>query len=254
MPGSRTLELGRIVVIGAGRLGRALALALADAGLQVVGPLGRERPGQSFEVSDVVLLCVPDGAIAPVAASLPVGPLVGHCSGALTLDALDPHEGFSLHPLVAATPRGADFVGAACAIAARTAHGGDVALELARLLGMQAIEIADRDRALYHAAASMASNFLVTVEAEAARLGAPVGLERRHLVHLAQTALSGWAELGGAGLTGPIARGDEDTVARQRSAVAERASRVLPLWDALAQSTRELAAERDAGTQERMTL
>ncbi|MGH7622047.1 MAG: DUF2520 domain-containing protein, partial [Gemmatimonadaceae bacterium] len=47
-------------------------------------------------------------------------------------------------------------------------------------------------------------------------------------------------------LTGPIARGDDVTVARQRSAVAERAARALPLWDALAKSTRELAAARDA--------
>jgi len=246
MPGSRTLELGRIVVIGAGRLGRALARALGDAGLPAVGPLGRERSEQSFDSADVVLLCVPDGAIASVAASIPVGPLVGHCSGALTLDALEPHQGFSLHPLVAASPRGADFAGAACAIASRTAGGRDVALELARRLGMQAIDMADRDRALYHASASMASNFLVALEAEAERLGAVVGLERRHLAHLAQSALSAWAALGGAALTGPIARGDEATVARQRSAVAERASRVLPLWDCLAQSTRELAAERDA--------
>jgi predicted short-subunit dehydrogenase-like oxidoreductase (DUF2520 family) len=246
MPGSRTFALGRIVVIGRGRLGGALAHALAEVGADVLGPLGRDRSQQSFDSADVVLICVPDDAIQSVATSIPIGPLVGHCSGALTLGVLDPHAGFSLHPLIAVTPRGAEFAGAACAIASRTDTGSRVALELARRLGMHPIAIADRDRALYHAAASMASNFLVTLETEAQRLGALVGLEREHLAHLAQTALSGWAELGGSALTGPIARGDESTVARQRTAVAERANRLLPMWDALVRATRQLAAERDA--------
>lgn len=245
MLGSRSLELDRIVVIGAGRLGRALAPALGDAGFEVVGPLGRERSEHSLKDADVVLLCVPDTSIHSVATMIPLGPLVGHCSGALSLDVLEPHAGFSLHPLVAATPRGAEFHGAGCAVAARTETGLAVALELARGLGMQAIEIADRDRPLYHAVASMASNFLVALESEAERLGASVGLERRHLAHLAQTALSGWTELGNAALTGPIVRGDEATAASQRKAVAERAANLLPLWDALAQSTRDLASERD---------
>jgi predicted short-subunit dehydrogenase-like oxidoreductase (DUF2520 family) len=245
MPGSRTLELGPIFVIGAGRLGRAIVQALGDTGADVHGPLGRVRSDEALDGAHVILLCVPDSAIHSVAASIAVGPLVGHCSGALMLDVLEPHAGFSLHPLIAATTRGAEFRGAGCAVASRTVAGLGVALELAHRLGMQAIEIADRDRALYHAAASMASNFLVTLEAEAERLGTLVGLDRAHLAHLAQTALNGWAELGGAALTGPIARGDESTVAHQREAVAERAGRVLPLWDAFAQSTRELAAQRD---------
>src|SRR4051794_9857351 len=105
----------RIVLIGRGRLGVALAKAFADSGVAVVGPLARGDRLGDLDADDAVLLTVPDDAIASVAAAIPLGPLVGHCSGALTLDVLGSHEGFSAHPLLSITDAGAQFEGAACA-------------------------------------------------------------------------------------------------------------------------------------------
>lgn len=238
----------RLVVVGAGRLGRAIAPALAAAGASVVGPLARGEPLPPAGGDDVILLCVPDDAVRAVAASIPRGPFVGHCAGALTLDVLGNHDAFSAHPLLAVSDGFAGFAGAACAVAGRTPAALAVAQGIARRLGMDAIAIDDELRPLYHAAASMASNYLVTLEDAAERLAAPAGVERRHLARLARSALDGWENAGGPGaLTGPIARGDEPTVRRQREAVAQRAPGVLGLWDALAAATRELSARRSGG-------
>ena len=101
----------------------------------------------------------------------------------------------------------------------------DAALDLAAGLGLRAVEVADADRAAYHAAASVASNFLVTLEGAAEQLAASAGVDREALVPLVRATRG---ELGArsaprAALTGPIARGDEATVARHREAIAERA-------------------------------
>jgi predicted short-subunit dehydrogenase-like oxidoreductase (DUF2520 family) len=92
------------------------------------------------------------------------------------------------------------------------------------------------------AAASIASNFLVTLEGAAERLAATAGVERGLLAPLVRAAVENWARLGAQhALTGAIARGDETTVARQRAAVAERAPDLVPMYDALADATRALA-------------
>jgi predicted short-subunit dehydrogenase-like oxidoreductase (DUF2520 family) len=230
----------RLAVIGRGRLGTAIAAALRDAGLTVDGPLGR---GADPIGADLVLLAVPDAEIASAAAAITPGPLVGHCSGATTLAPLHPHEAFSLHPLMTITAQGATFAGATAAIAGSSPHARAAATGLAQALGMRAVAVADEDRAAYHAAASVASNFLVTLEAAAERLAAVAGLDRAALAPLARAALDNWATLGAErALTGPIARGDEVTVRRQRAAIAEHAADLLPLFDALADATRALAA------------
>jgi len=109
-------------------------------------------------------------------------------------------------------------------------------------LGLRPIEVGDADRAAYHAAASIAANFLVTLQAAAERLASTTGVDREALAPLARAALENWAALGGErALTGPIARGDEATVERQRAAVAERCPELLAAWDALAALTRDLA-------------
>lgn len=235
-------ELDSIAVVGAGRLGTALAVALRDAGFEVDGPLGRGADPRA----DVVLLCVPDAEIASAAASLTPrdGVLVGHCSGATGLEPLAGHEGFALHPLMT-VPAGAPpsvLAGAGCAVDGATPRALAAAEGLAGRLGMRATRVADEDRAAYHAAASIASNFLVTLEGAAERLAATAGVERALLAPLVRAAVENWAQLGAeAALTGPIARGDEPTVARQRAAVAERAPELLALFDALADATRALA-------------
>jgi predicted short-subunit dehydrogenase-like oxidoreductase (DUF2520 family) len=234
-------ELDSIAIVGAGRMGTALAAALGAAGLDVRGPLGR---GAEATGEEVVLLCVPDGEIERAAAAIVPGPLVGHCSGATGLAPLAPHEAFSLHPLmtVPANARPTVFAGAGCAVDGTTDRALEVAERLAALLGMRSTRIAEADRAAYHAAASIASNFLVALEGAAERLAATAGVDRALLAPLVRAAVEDWAERGAAdALTGPIVRGDEETVARQRAAVAERTPDLLELFDALAGATRSLA-------------
>lgn len=234
----------RYAIVGAGRLGRALAAGLREAGISVDGPHGRGADGQG---ADVVLLCVPDGEIANAVAAISRrsdgGPLVGHCSGATTLDVLAPHEAFSLHPLMTVPADGPSrLAGASAAIAGTTARARDTAHQLALRLGLTPIDVAEEDRAAYHAAASIASNFLVTIEAAAEQLAASAGVDRSALVPLVRATVENWATLGGEkALTGPIARADHATVDRQRAAIADRTPDLLSLFDALADATRALA-------------
>jgi predicted short-subunit dehydrogenase-like oxidoreductase (DUF2520 family) len=226
-------ELDSIAIVGAGRLGTALAAALGAP-----GPLGRGADGGG---AAIVLLCVPDSEIASAAASIPPGPLVGHCSGATGLSVLEPHEALSLHPLMTVPAEASPDVlrGAGCAVDGSSPHALHVAHGLATRLGMHATQVTDEDRAAYHAAASIASNFLVTLEEAAERLAATAGVERALLAPLVRAAVENWAARGAEGaLTGPIARGDEETVARQRAAVAERTPDLLPLFDAMVDATR----------------
>ena len=108
---------------------------------------------------------------------------------------------------------------------------------------MRPFAVADEDRAAYHAAAAVASNFLLAVEDAAERLAATAGVPREALVPLVRATVDNWAAQGvHAALTGPIARGDEAVVARHRAAVVERAPDLSALYDALAQATRGIAA------------
>ncbi|MBO0892467.1 MAG: DUF2520 domain-containing protein, partial [Acidothermales bacterium] len=181
--------LDRLAVVGAGRMGRAVTAALPDT----AGPFGRGFDGTDAAgvPYDVVLLCVPDREIARAAARIRRGPSVGHCSGIAGLDVLAPHEAFSLHPLMTVTgdEPSSPFPGAGCAVTGTTADARDVASALARRLGMAPTTVADADRATYHAAASVAANFLVTVEAAAERLAGHAGVGRAALVPLVRAAV-----------------------------------------------------------------
>jgi predicted short-subunit dehydrogenase-like oxidoreductase (DUF2520 family) len=238
-----------LALVGAGRLGTELAAALRDASLQlpdgpwrVTGPHGR---GYSGTTDSAVLLCVPDREISSAAALISPGPLVGHCSGACRLDALEPHEAFSLHPLMTVVAGRTSFANAGAAVAGSTTRALTFASRLAQTLGMRPTAISEDDRAAYHAAASIASNFLVTLETAAERLAACAGVKRELLGPLVRATVENWIEIGGErALTGPVARRDEETVAAQRAAVAERTPDLLPLFDALAEATRALAAAR----------
>lgn len=230
------------VVIGAGRLGHALSNALRGAGANVTGPLGR---GATIPLCDVVLLCVPESSIAEVSASIRQGPVVGHCSASFPLEALAPHERFVAHPLLPITKAGADFRGAACATDGSTDNAIGIAEGLARAVGMRPVHVPAEKRALYHAAASMAANFITTLEDAAEQLAAPCGITRAELAPLVRAALENWIAQGGKrALVGPVSRGETETVRRQRAAVAEAEPRLIPLWDALEHATRILAASR----------
>jgi predicted short-subunit dehydrogenase-like oxidoreductase (DUF2520 family) len=233
-----TFTPSRLAIVGPGRVGKALARAFAEAGVEVEGPLGRgEKP-----TADVVLLCVPDGEIADAAAAVDAR-FVGHTSGATPLTGVD----FGLHPLQTVTGPDADFSGCGCAIAGSTPEALELARGLALAARMEPFEIDDSARAAYHAAASIASNFVVTLEWMAERVAAAAGIApedaRRMLAPLVRRTVDNWAELGPrAALTGPVARGDEVTVARQRKAIAEAAPDLLPVFDALVEQTKAVAA------------
>jgi predicted short-subunit dehydrogenase-like oxidoreductase (DUF2520 family) len=235
-------------IVGAGRVGTALARALGDAGVEVVGPVGRgERPARC----DAIVLCVPDAEI-PAAAEVvtAAAPLVGHTSGATPLSALA-HTGvpaFGLHPLQSFAHPGVRFEGAGAAVAGSTPEALAFATALAERLGMRPFEIEDEGRPAYHAAASVASNFLVTLEAAAEAIAAGAGLNREDarelLMPLVRQTAENVARLGPeAALTGPVARGDEATVEAQRTAVEQVAPELLALFDELVRRTRALAGQ-----------
>ena len=223
----------RWAVVGGGRLGTSLTAALPD----LEGPFGRGFDGHGYEV---VILAVPDRAIGDAAMAVEKGCLVGHCSGATGLDVLAPHECFGIHPLMTFSGSSAAFDGASAAIAGSTRRALGIARRLAERLRMQAFELADADRAAYHAAASIASNFLVTIEDAAEVLLATAGLERKILLPLIRATIDNWETAGAAALTGPVARGDERTVERQRRAITERAPELLELFDSLVARTRSV--------------
>src|SRR6185312_11665203 len=137
-------------VIGTrGRVGSAVAGRLAERGVSL-----RESE------AELVLLCVPDRAIAEVAAGIEPGPWVGHVSGGTPLAALAPHvRRFSLHPLQTFThDRGPEQLdGAWAAVTGASEEALTVATSLAEVLGLHPIALADEHRALYHAGAAIAS-------------------------------------------------------------------------------------------------
>jgi predicted short-subunit dehydrogenase-like oxidoreductase (DUF2520 family) len=227
-------------IVGAGRLGTVLATALST---HPALKRGEAVP----EEAEVVLLCVPDGKIAEVAATIPLGPLLGHCSGATGLDVFGEREGFSLHPLMS-VPNGSEpsvLRGAGAAVDATSERALATAHTLANGLGMHATRVKPEDRAAYHAAGAIAANFLVALEACAERLAATTGITRAQLAPLVLATAEQWARLGPeAALTGPIARGDEGTVARHRAVIAERTPELLPVWTELAEVTRAVAGRR----------
>ena len=213
-----------ITVIGAGRAGSAIAARLRERGVAV------------REDGDLRLLCVPDRAIGEVARSIEGGPWVAHVSGGTPLAALDPHTArFSVHPLqTLTTARGPEqFDGAWAAVTAESDDGQARGLWLAETLGLRPFALADDKRALYHAGAAIASNFLVTLYRVAARLAEDAGAPPEALVPLMQRTIEN-----GFDLTGPIARGDWDTVERHIDAIRSHSPELEHLYRALAEATR----------------
>jgi len=221
---------GAIHIIGTGRAGGAIRGRLRERGLDVTD--GR-LPDPDAEL---VILAVPDSAIPDVAAIVPVGPWISHVSGATQLAALDPHRlRFSVHPLQTLTrERGPDQLdGAWGAISGETDDALARAGWLAQTLGLRPFEVADADRTLYHAAAVIGGNFLVTLHRVATRLLEEVGAPPEAIVPLMSRTIEN-----GFDLTGPIARGDWSTVEAHLATLAERDPDLVPLYRALAEATR----------------
>lgn len=248
-------DTARLTIVGAGKLGGSLASAARDAGLEVT-VAAREDVAERSAASDAVLLCVPDGEIASAcelaAAADPPPASIGHTSGATTLDALGTATArriptFSLHPVQTFPDERTSPQGAPCGISGSDQSALALARELAERLGMKPLEIPEHHRAAYHAAAAMASNYLVVLEESAAELLERVGVEdaRALLSPLVLRSAANWSERGADALTGPIARGDEATVERHREAIEEQTPALTKLYDALAERAREVASELD---------
>jgi predicted short-subunit dehydrogenase-like oxidoreductase (DUF2520 family) len=220
-----------VKVIGArGRVGAAVSGRLAERGVR----FDEGAPA-------LVLLCVPDHAIARAAGEVETGPWVAHVSGATTLAALHAHDKrFSLHPLQTFTHRRGpeQLDGAWAALTAETDAARAVGLELAELLGLQPFELADLNRALYHAGAAMAANYLVTLREVAGTLLETAGAPPEALEPLMRRVIENQFEL-----TGPIERGDWETVERHRKAIQASHPELESLYVTLADATRSMRAE-----------
>jgi predicted short-subunit dehydrogenase-like oxidoreductase (DUF2520 family) len=215
-------------VVGAGRVGSALAARLAERGVRLLD-----------EGAALVLLCVPDRAIAEVAGGIAPGPWVAHVSGATPLAALAPHtRRFGLHPLQTFTrARGAEQLdGAYAAVTSESDDARELGFELARLLGLTPFALAEEQRDAYHAGAAIASNYLVTLRRAAGSLLEAAGAPPEALDPLMRRTIENGFEL-----TGPIARGDWATVDAHVAAIRRERPELEPMYAALARATEELS-------------
>jgi len=218
-----------IHVIGAGgRVGSAVSARLRERGV---------RP--DTDEPELVLLCVPDRAIAEVASGIAPGPWVAHVSGATPLAALAPHERrFGMHPLQSfSTSRGPEQLdGAWAAVSAESAEARDIGHGLAETLGLHPFDLDDTRRSAYHAGAAIAANYLVTIRAAAGSLLEAAGAPPEALDPLIRGVMDGGFEL-----TGPIARGDWETVERHLDVIRAERPELEQLYLALAEATARIA-------------
>ena len=260
-------------VVGAGRAGTAMAVALSRAGHQVVAAAAVSdaslrraaahlpeavigSPEEVVASSDLVLLTVPDDALPGLVSGLAATgvPLAGrvlvHASGRHGLAVLSPATRLgalplALHPVMTFAGRADDV---------EKMHGisfGVTAPEELRLIaealvvemGGECVFIAEQDRILYHAALASSANYLITLVAEACDLlrAAGVADPARMLGPLLGAALENVLTLGDPALTGPVARGDAETVAAHVSAIAATRPGSLPAYLALARLTADRA-------------
>jgi predicted short-subunit dehydrogenase-like oxidoreductase (DUF2520 family) len=265
-------ELG-VGVVGAGRVGTALAAALRRSGHRIVAvsavsaaSLDRvaailpgtpvRSPQDVVASADLVLLTVPDDALAGLVSGLAAtgselaGRLVMHASGRHGLAVLEPatRRGalpLALHPVMTFTGRPDDvdrLAGVSFGVTTPE-QLRPVAEVLVMEMGGEPVFIAEEDRDLYHAALAGAANHLVTQVVQAADLLSAAGVAQpsRMLGPLLGAALDNALRLGDAALTGPVARGDAETVARHLAALRAAAPEALPAYLALARLTADRA-------------
>ncbi|HYM63201.1 MAG TPA: DUF2520 domain-containing protein [Gaiellaceae bacterium] len=229
------MKFESVCVVGAGRVGKAVAGRLTERIPTRVA--GREL---GCGDADLVLLCVPDRAIGEIAPLIPVGPWIAHTSGACRLEALSPHaRRFSLHPLQTFTlERGPEQLdGAWAAVTGADPEAEATGFELARLLGLEAFTLADEHRPVYHAGATVAASFLVTLHSAAADLFAAAGAPAAALEPLMRRTIEN-----GFAPTGPHVRGDWATVEGHVEAVREHRPTLEPLYRVLSEATAEAVA------------
>ncbi|HEV2749492.1 MAG TPA: Rossmann-like and DUF2520 domain-containing protein [Gemmatimonadales bacterium] len=277
----RPLVLG---IIGPGRAGVGLALALAAQGRSVrlhgrskkpvpkplvltVGP--ENEPPAWIAEAGVLILAVKDDAITPLAgmlaraAAVRAGQVVLHLSGSQGQEALAPLVGSraalgSFHPLqtISEPERAAERLKGTWVAVEGMPRAVEVAEDLARELGMRPFRLPSNAKAVYHAGAVFASNYFVVVEAVAQRLLRHAGLSDKEAWQALRPLVEGTLEnlehqQPIAALTGPVARGDEATVRRHLEALT---SDDAVLYRVLGRAALELAQKRgmDAATAARL--
>jgi len=283
LPG-RSISIDSTVgIIGAGRLGCSLGLAMAVAGCRVIAASTRsaERrallsdrvagvkvtaaPEDVAQAAQIIFITAPDSAIADVARSVRWRPeqAVVHCSGAMSLDALVPagRQGAAtggFHPMqtfpspdASGNLRGITF-GVECGDPALSSYLGS----LARILGGEIVRISAAQRAAYHTSAVMASGLMSAWAGMAADMWAQFGETRERALHalsplIVSTSLA-VARMGVPGaITGPYVRGDVDTIARHLAATAAQGGEIGRAYAALALATLPIAAEQGGLDEER---
>jgi predicted short-subunit dehydrogenase-like oxidoreductase (DUF2520 family) len=259
----------RVGVVGVGRVGTAFATALSRAGHRVVAAsavsqASRQRverffpgtpirePADVIKAADLVLLTVPDDALAGLVSGLAItgaplaGRLIAHASGRHGLAVLQPAARLgalplALHPVMTFTgrPDDVDRMAGICFGVTAPEALRPVAEVLVVEMGAEPVFIEEEYRGLYHAALAGAANHLVTQVVQACDLLAEAGVPKpaRMLGPLVSAALDNALRLGDAALTGPVARGDAETVATHVSVLRDAAPEALPSYLALARLT-----------------
>ena len=229
-------------LIGPGRAGRSVRDALIDLGWQCEQVFGRgDDVGDAARGVDLCVIATPDAVISDVASRIqPGNAVLMHLSGATPLVALGrEHETAALHPLQ--TLPNAEVGRRALRTAYFAVAGHPIARDIAEQLSGKCFEIADDDRALYHCTAAIAANHVTALLGQVERLAAAIDVPVDAFWPLAAASLDNVMELGAsAALTGPVARGDEQTVARHENALAERLPDELDMYRAMVAAARRL--------------
>jgi predicted short-subunit dehydrogenase-like oxidoreductase (DUF2520 family) len=223
-------------VVGAGRVGTALAARLGES-----LPTTTTTRELELREADLVVLCVPDGEIAGVAESVPPGRWIAHTSGSASVEELRGHElRFTVHPLQTFAREGGpeQLDGAWAAISGESPEALAAAQELAELLRVEPFELPDEARPLYHAAAMMASTFTVTLHDVAAELMAAAGGPPEALLPLTRRTMDN-----GFRHTGPLVRGDTQTIRRDGKAIQALGDDYVVLFAALVKAEARLLEE-----------
>ena len=260
-------------VIGAGRVGAVLGAALQRVGHRVVAVSGVSEesldraarllpgtpvlaPDEVVHRSELVLLAVPDDALADLVAGLAAtrtwqaGQLVAHTSGRHGLEvyapAIDQHIlGLALHPAMTFTGTGLDLDRLVDCCFGVTAPEPlrPVAEALVLEVGAEPVWIEESARPLYHAALAHGANHLVTLVAQSMQALRAAGVESpgRVLGPLVSAALDNALRAGDAALTGPVARGDAGTVAEHLRQLQSLSPDIRSSYVALARATAERA-------------
>lgn len=229
-------------LVGAGRAGRSVAMALSDVGWEWARTYRRgDDVSDASTGVDLCIIATPDAAISEVAAAIrPGSAVVMHLSGATPLTTIRHERPAALHPLVSlADPeRGRHQLRSAWFAVA----GDPLATEVATELSDRFFTIADADRTLYHAAAVVASNHLVAVLGQAERIGVAIGVPIEALLALAGASLDNVIAMGpAAALTGPASRGDDEVIEMHIAALRDRLPEEVPAYESMVAESRRLS-------------